>query len=294
MRLRRPIGVIGALISHHSDGAAHTLTIDALSRRASTIRRGTGLRLPPHPVDAVAELSFHSSYAKPGGSGRRGFCNWIIPYRVMAGQYPGRTPEDWGPTAEQAEKHVRSVVRDARVTTFCCLQSEVPPQDDDTAWAAKGGEVYLSYPWRSQFPRSFTRYSPVVRSELSVGDDDLPHPEEVKIPEFLHQPVEDLNVPDSSSLLELLSRLLDVMEDDRTVYIHCWGGRGRAGLVGACLTSLLFPELDKRFILDLVQAGYDTRLGAEEMPEGLRTSPQTEEQRAFVEKFVEERRRQAK
>ena len=40
------------------------------------------------------------------------------------------------------------------------------------------------------------------------------------------------------------------------LYLHCWGGRGRAGLVGACLLSLLRPELDGAAVLDTVQRAY--------------------------------------
>jgi len=286
MRPRQPAGATGAILSAcFSNGTA--LTIESLSRRALTIRRSNGVRPPPHPADAVDVLSFGSSYPRPDRSGLRGYSNWLVPDRIMVGQYPGQTPEKWGPTVDQAEEYTQSLVRDAGVTTFCCLQSEVPSQDDESTWAEKGGEVFLSYPDRIHFPRSFTRYSPTVLSECSRVSAAASE----TIPRFLHAPVKDLNVPDSAPLLELLSLLLDDIEDDRCIYLHCWGGRGRAGLVGACLVSLLFPELDGKAVLDLVQAGYDTREGAEYMPQGLKRSPQTDDQRAFVARFVQERRR---
>ena len=65
-----------------------------------------------------------------------------------------------------------------------------------------------------------------------------------------------------------------------------WGGRGRAGLVGSCMLSLLRPDLDGPEVLRLVQAAYDTRAGAGTMPGVLKRSPQTEEQRRFVKGFV--------
>ncbi len=90
-------------------------------------------------------------------------------------------------------------------------------------------------------------------------------------------------------MLSLLSKLIEHLEekDNPTIYLHCWGGRGRAGLIGSCLASLLFPENSSREILNWVQRGYDTRLGAESMREGLKRSPQTEQQRLFVREFVD-------
>ena len=68
--------------------------------------------------------------------------------------------------------------------------------------------------------------------------------------------------------------------------MHCWGGRGRAGLVGACLLALLHPGLDAAAVLDAVQRAYDSRSGAGAMPSALKRSPQTERQRALVRSFV--------
>jgi protein-tyrosine phosphatase len=59
------------------------------------------------------------------------------------------------------------------------------------------------------------------------------------------------------------------------LYLHCWGGRGRTGLVAACLLGALYKELvDAEEALDRVQTYYNLR------EEGL--SPETEEQKEQV------------
>ena len=58
-------------------------------------------------------------------------------------------------------------------------------------------------------------------------------------------------------------------------------------LVGACLASLIFPEMSSIDILDWVQHSHDTILGAEYMSTSLKRSPQTQQQRVFVTEFVD-------
>ena len=175
------------------------------------------------------------------------------------------------------------MVRDAKISLFCCLQSEVPCQSDNIGWGEEN-EVYLEPYYRREFPRPFTRYGTIAQ-ELA-GD---------RMIEFVHNPIEDLSVPTcNNSLLNLLSRLIRHLEEEtdtndngeNAIYIHCWGGRGRAGLIGSCLISLLFPELSSNRVLDFVQSAYSTRAGADFMPRDLRRSPQTEQQRSFVIEFV--------
>jgi len=211
---------------------------------------------------------------------QRGFCNWLIPQTIMIGQYPGVTPESYGPTLKESQLHIQNMITDANISLFCCLQTEVPAQDDDITWNNNGGEIYLEPEYlRREFPRPFTRYSPIAESFASNNQQQLT---------FIHNPIEDLNIPTcNDDLLSLLSQLFYHLEDNGIIYLHCWGGRGRAGLVGACLASLIFPELSSKQILDWVQRGYDTRLGAEYMSTGLKRSPQTQQQRVFVTEFVD-------
>ena len=221
------------------------------------------------------------SRSKKDKTVQRGFCNWLIPQTIMIGQYPGVTPESYGPTLKESNLHIQNMITDANISLFCCLQTEVPAQDDNNAWNNNGGEIYLEpeYLRREEFPRPFTRYAPIAESFASENQQQLT---------FIHNPIEDLDVPTcNDGLLSLLSQLLHHLEVDGIIYLHCWGGRGRAGLVGACLASLIFPELSSKEILDWVQRGYDTRMGAECMSNGLKRSPQTQQQRQFVTEFVD-------
>ena len=138
-----------------------------LYTQAASVRAKLPHRLqesPPPPSDFAAALAYPSAYLKQDEDGKsgahvRGFCNWIVPGIIMVGQYPGQNPEANGPTEAEAADHIRSVVADAGIRTFCCLQSEVPAQDDDGAWKKTetgGGGIYLDGYARAMWPQPFT------------------------------------------------------------------------------------------------------------------------------------------
>jgi hypothetical protein len=215
--------------------------------------------------------------------GQRGFCNWVIPNRLMIGQYPAQTPEEGGPTEEEAKSHLRTMVKDVRISLFCSLQSELPRQDDYETWGKNDGMIFLKPQHiRRRFPHPFTHYAATVNSMTSDSQGCMT---------YLHCPIEDLNIPESKEpLQELLLQLLAFLYDnpDKALYLHCWGGRGRAGLVGSCLISLIWPALHAGDVLRIIQTGYESRLGHDMIPLALSRSPQTDTQRDFVASFVKE------
>ncbi len=62
---------------------------------------------------------------------------------------------------------------------------------------------------------------------------------------------------------ELIGEIARRVEAGEVLYVHCWGGRGRAGTVAACLLASLYG-VDAEQALARVQRAYDTRgeLGA--------------------------------
>lgn len=59
-------------------------------------------------------------------------------------------------------------------------------------------------------------------------------------------------------LAALLGELERRLRAGEVIYLHCWGGRGRAGTVGATLLHQLFG-LDAEEALERVQRAYSTR-----------------------------------
>jgi protein-tyrosine phosphatase len=69
-----------------------------------------------------------------------------------------------------------------------------------------------------------------------------------------------------------------VLKNGECLFIHCWGGKGRTGLVAACLLGLLYESLGAEEALDRVQAYAETRTTSIVSPE---TDPQRDQVRAF-------------
>jgi len=263
------------------------LRVTQLEARASAAR--VRLALPPHEP---ARLAHPSAFPRADGS-TRGWCNWIIEGRVMLGRYPhldpiagppraGAAAFAGGPSVACVEAHLASMAAEG-VTCYVSLQEEVPSQgtEGDAQWP-ESQEVFLEGPGRARFPYPFLRYADAVRTASAAAG-------LAREPSFVHFPIQDLCLPqrdeDTAALLEgLLGRL----EDGEVLYVHCWGGRGRAGIIGAALLALLRPELSPAEVLAETQAAYDTRAGAKAMKGSLARSPQTDEQRAWVVSFAEE------
>lgn len=98
-----------------------------------------------------------------------------------------------------------------------------------------------------------------------------------KAPVYLRFPIRDMSVPATpADLLPVLDALDDAVAAGHSVYLHCWGGIGRTGMVAGCylvrhgLTGeLALKELNRAFA--------ETPLGREG-----RESPETDLQRRFV------------
>ena len=88
---------------------------------------------------------------------------------------------------------------------------------------------------------------------------DLTEPQEVKpYAPFLKSraryhrfPIRDISVPESTELILEIARIVqNVRESGGRVYLHCLGGVGRTGTVGACLLAWRYRLTDGNEILE--------------------------------------------
>mmetsp|Transcript_70304 Transcript_70304/g.217451 ORF Transcript_70304/g.217451 Transcript_70304/m.217451 type:complete len:212 (+) Transcript_70304:234-869(+) len=203
------------------------------------------------------------------------FANWLLPQRLLAGRYPYANP-GYCDSLSEADKQLNALVQDAKVSAFVCLQAELPPQADRRSWPPRGVHV-------PGFPGRFLPYGERAQEVASALGRKV---------DFVHEPIQDLGVPSRSQLSDLLARLESMLLAGEVVYLHCWGGRGRTGVVAACLLSNLFPDRTADDCLELVQSAYSSRGDSKDVGQ-LALSPQTPEQRAFVRDWIKDARSQS-
>ncbi|EFN52274.1 hypothetical protein CHLNCDRAFT_58960 [Chlorella variabilis] len=215
------------------------------------------------------------------------FANWLVPGRVMLGRYPFVEPSRCR-SRDVGEEQLRRLLK-AGVTTFVCLQAEIPEQG---AMRICGVDGFVPYRAPATLLASALSPPPSMEEVAALRTPELDRylpprrhraawQSRARIQlDFCHFPIVDLSIPEADGLRLLLAELSQRLERGERLYVHCWGGRGRAGLVGATLLAQLYG-LSADEALERVQRSFDTR------QDGGRRSPETDEQHAFVRAFVE-------
>ena len=93
--------------------------------------------------------------------------------------------------------------------------------------------------------------------------------------------IPDLGVPSVSEMTVVLDHLDCELDAGRSVYVHCWGGIGRTGAVVGCWLI----RHGKATADDVMEVIADLRVA--DRGAGHRLSPETAEQRAFVQAWAE-------
>ncbi|CAM9731353.1 unnamed protein product, partial [Choristocarpus tenellus] len=142
-------------------------------------------------------------------------------------------------------------------------QAEIPPQDKTSMWNQHGitTQSQETSPSSISSVSGFQLYSEDAFSaaaELSVGRAGG-GPVQLS---FIHFPIDDMSpASNTADLAALVENLTDCVLSHTVTYIHCWGGRGRTGLIAACLLGALYPDLKAEEALTRVDEYFRLRSG---------------------------------
>lgn len=168
--------------------------------------------------------------------------HWLIPNVLMQGRRP-------------QPHQVVDIVKRTNCTTFVCLQAECVPEVGAQLLNG-GGDRY----WECD-PLEFPTYSDTVREAIMAKDKTTNEsgPSSTPAPVFLHYGIQDMNPAKSmEGLMHIVSELSNRIMSGETIYLHCWGGKGRAGLVAACLLVQLY-RVDAEIALEFIHAACQLR-----------------------------------
>tara|TARA_B110001452_G_scaffold182921_1_gene153655 strand:- start:1091 stop:1783 length:693 start_codon:yes stop_codon:yes gene_type:complete len=213
-----------------------------------------GLSLPALPrLDQPVELKRSHGFSAAA--------NWLVPGHVLLGAIPNKGR---GSTLDRVRAICESGCR-----TFVSLQAELPPLDSDLPFPA----------WTSTSEREGRMYLVDARACCTE-------------PQFVRFPIDDLQPASSVEWLsETVADIANRVRKGETLYIHCFAGRGRTGLVAACLLGELYEGMEAAEALERVSTYYRLRasfcVSASRAQDGM--SPETEPQRQQVRDFFSAR-----
>lgn len=124
-----------------------------------------------------------------------------------------------------------------------------------------------------------------IRHFIDLTEEGELHPYNHLLPNdttYTRFPVVDCGGPKNiESVQRLLLRIEELKKMDGYVYVHCWGGVGRAGTIVACYLSQNWEEPDLNKTLEVLRGSFS------EMPKSAyRETPETKEQIDFIEQFI--------
>lgn len=151
------------------------------------------------------------------------------------------------------------------ITEFVCLQSEYKGETNPSKWHEKNLR-----PYHLDLQR--------------IIDNRADHPTLIpSVPadiQFKHFPIADLQTISDTQTLLIAKEVATDLENGRVIYLHCWGGHGRTGVI-VCLVLHIKFKLTADDAINYCQTCHDKRYWSGNTP-----SPQTLEQRDQVRRII--------
>lgn len=184
--------------------------------------------------------------------------NWVVKGKLMVGAYPGDIND-------KKNEELLTKILNCGVTTFACLQEEYDNEIAEPIWRDNMGlrpyfkDVEKMISNKTNYPCLTT---PVTHTN------------------FVQLKIKDCNIVDDGVSLKFAKKLVKAIYDGEVVYLHCWGGHGRAGVVASIMLHLMF-NLTAFQSMELCQTLHDMRKIDLHV-----CSPQTIKQRLQVTRII--------
>ena len=102
------------------------------------------------------------------------------------------------------------------------------------------------------------------------------------IKKIIFAPIADGDITKDERAFSIANKIIKALENSRIIYLHCWGGHGRAGTIGAMVLGQWY-QVSFQEVIAFLQKAHQTRSEGGHYP-----TPQTEEQMYQASRFFEE------
>jgi protein-tyrosine phosphatase len=186
--------------------------------------------------------------------------NWVIKGQLIAGAYPGDENND--------STNINNLIKvlNCGVTQFSCLQKEYVEGISESTWR----RGYGLRPYFEDVQKIIQNKSIYPTLDTNITD--------IK---FTHLSIADCSITDDNETLAVAQKLVKDIQNGEVIYLHCWGGHGRTGIIVSLMLHLIYGitsvEAMRRckFLHDMRKAKVNVG------------SPQTELQREQVSRIIE-------
>jgi hypothetical protein len=189
--------------------------------------------------------------------------------KVVEGIYAGAFP---GNISDEITNMFLTHILNCNVDKFVCLQKEYPKGYAKTYWRSYGG----IRPYFDDVQRILKNKDKYDLKACTVDSAT-----------FVHLPIQDLKTAPDYYIIILAKKLVREYYHGARMYIHCWGGHGRTGVL-ICIMLHIMYGLTAKDALAYCEAVHSKRTAIPYIhgTRKLVTSPQTPEQFSQVYRVI--------
>jgi len=184
--------------------------------------------------------------------------NWVIKDKLIVGAFPGYVND-----AEN--KETLTTILNCGVSTFVSLQKEYNNNNPEENWRNNRG-LRPYFKDAEKMIREKELYANLHTSVEKLS--------------FVHEPIRDCDIIEDNKTINIAKRLVKAIYDGEVVYLHCWGGHGRAGIITCIILHLMYGLIADEAMY-LCQKLHDFRVETCQV-----SSPQTQKQRLQVSRII--------